>query len=127
MTDKDKMLAVGMNPAFIYTAKGEKLDYIKTLDKDIGRAFVKYFEESNRLADRLMGIYYELQEKGRGHVYAFSLFIRDKGIYKYENSFYNAITASRAFYDDRTMSFKKFKKNKQIIEAYEEFIREGKI
>ena len=78
MNKKELLRRVGIKPHLAYSTKGEKLEYIKSLDKDFGIAFKKYFEESNDLINRLFEIHSELKEKGNGCVFAFSRLLKSR-------------------------------------------------
>jgi hypothetical protein len=120
MSNEEKLKRVGLNPRFLYTAKGKKLEYIKSLDEDIGIAFKKYIEEGNSVSNKVLMIYYELREK-KGQLYAFSRHLNNIKLFKHDRSFYSIIDQLTVNYEDRTISIQKLNKMKKLIEEYDKF------
>jgi hypothetical protein len=126
MTNKHKMKRAGFKDSVLYSTRGEKLEYIKSLDEDIGLAFRKYVDITNERLNKLITIHSLLRDAGVGCLGKFSLYIKKLGIYKHKNSFYCQISSMVPYRENSIMDFNKFKKMEQIIKAFEDFKKEKK-
>jgi len=126
MTNKQIMERAGFKDSTLYSTRGEKLEYIKSLDDDIGLAFRKYVDISNERLSNLILIHSLLRDAGVGCLGRFSLYINKLGIYKHKYSFHCQISSMRPYRENSIMGFNKFKKMEQIIKAFEDFKKEKK-
>ena len=117
---------VGRHKSYFYVIRKQNTglwDYLKTLDDDMEKAYLKYRDEQTQLRSDIETIYYELLDTRQ--LLAFSKWITyHLDWYNHPRSFYMSFENSIFISAHNLMRFKVFSAYKQAIKLYPQFKEE---